>query len=398
MNSKAKGLPSAVGRARAAGLLIDFDELRVTVPAQEDAGPIIGQAYAQLSKVPGQALTDDYSVANAVLTFRSTAAERAAMQASLRQLQPFLNDLRRAAQRPRLSVNRAEWWNDDAPYSQTSVLSLGVLVLAAQALMAGEGHRLAEAESALRTAVRLMRLMDSERTGIAGRRRQWAEIRIQRAVVRTVQFNVDNPEAVRFLSEMQTALGPVPSVKWTLAGDLALALESIRRRKPEPVEQLPMADAVKGMARAELIDVYTETYLTMPDDPSDLAGIQHAFEQMEKESYEHPIYGAYARGFPDTLFTLKDVITRRRLAKIAQLILADRARGQMPTRLPDLGRDAIDPHSGKPFGFIRNDREVRVYSVGRDGLDDKGLESPPLRAGFQTRDVVFAIPLPGHRR
>ncbi|MGV3616664.1 MAG: hypothetical protein ACO1SV_15155 [Fimbriimonas sp.] len=393
VSGRAGGLPSAFERARGAGLAVTLTDLHRKVPPEEDALPAVERALATFRGLPQESLQELYELGNLVLSFEADASQKDRLRARIREASPALEALQQAAALPKLAVKEPEVRFDPRPQTPGEVIGLGVLLFSVEALLAGEEHDLAQAEKALERGRALLPHLEAEWTYPAYRRRAWAEIRLQRALVRIVQENAQRPEADALLQKFQGELGPVPSVKTALAGDLALALDAIARRKEEDVEQLPLADAFKDMGRADIVGIFTRAVERMPAAPGDLRGIEATLEKMEEEADDAPIYGGYAKGYRSILSSLKDVVTRRRLAKCATAILAEVRQGKIPDRLPDLGDDSIDPHNGKPFHYRREVERLVVYSVGRDTLDDKGLERPPRRLGVQTRDVVFALPI-----
>ncbi|MFT7640139.1 MAG: hypothetical protein ACI9G1_001878 [Pirellulaceae bacterium] len=57
-----------------------------------------------------------------------------------------------------------------------------------------------------------------------------------------------------------------------------------------------------------------------------------------------------------------------------------RKRGELPKQLQQLVPEfmdsvPIDPFAGMPLRYVADDKEIRVYSIGRDGVDDGGVES-----------------------
>jgi hypothetical protein len=77
-----------------------------------------------------------------------------------------------------------------------------------------------------------------------------------------------------------------------------------------------------------------------------------------------------------------------------------RAEGRWPRSLQELvpkwmAAAPLDPFTGKPMAFLVDDEGVVVYSVGVDGRDDGGVETPEMNDGVSSRngspDVVFRV-------
>lgn len=396
VTGRAGGLPTAYEEARSAGLAISINDLRRKVDPKEDALPAVLRAADEFAKVPD--IEEMQRLGYTVLSFEANERQKRRLRDAMQESAPALEALREAGQYAKMSVLEPEIRFDPRPFPPGDVLNFGALLFAAEALMAGERGDLPRARQALSQGRALLPLMESEKTYPSFNNRAWAEINLQRALVRIVQENIDRPESVELLRDFQTQIGPLPSVRSALAGDLALSLDAISRRKEEEVEQLPLADAFKDMGRADIVGIFRRAVQRMPDDPEGLAEIDAALNKMEDEAEEAPIYGGYAKGYRSILLSLKDIVTRRRLAKTVLAILDELHRGEIPSQVPDLGKDSIDPHSGKPFRIRRTANRLIVYSLGRDNLDDEGRERPPLRLGLQTRDVVFGIPLSPNQR
>jgi hypothetical protein len=396
VSERAGGLPSATQRAKAAGLALTVADLRRKVPPDRDALPAVLRAGQHLALLPDAGET--YRLGETVLSFEATPEQKARMVDAAHRAEPVLRALREAAQYPDMSVPEPEIRFDPRPQPPSDILNFGVLLFSAEALLAGERGDLEAAQRALDLGRGLLPLMEAEKTYPTFRARCWSEIRLQRALVRVVQANIDRPEAVEMLRHFQQKLGPLPSVRTALAGDLALSLDAISRRKEEDVEQLPLADAFKDMGRADVVAIFTRAVERMPEDPADLAKVDTVLTQMEEEADDAPIYGGYAKGYRTILQSLKDVMTRRRLAQTVLAMIDQIRQGEIPGEIPDLGANRIDPHNGESFRLKQRNNRLVVYSVGRDGLDDDGREHPPLRLKVQTRDVVFAVPLSPNER
>ncbi len=68
-----------------------------------------------------------------------------------------------------------------------------------------------------------------------------------------------------------------------------------------------------------------------------------------------------------------------------------KANGHFPQSLKDAGLEPHDPFAGGPVKLLIGDGRVIVYSVGRDRLDDQGVERTEMRVGDDFRRDVSAI-------
>jgi hypothetical protein len=76
------------------------------------------------------------------------------------------------------------------------------------------------------------------------------------------------------------------------------------------------------------------------------------------------------------------------------------AEGRWPRSLEELvpkwlPEAPIDPFTGKPLAYRVDDEGVVIYSVGVDGQDDGGVETPEVKDSVSSRngqpDVVFRV-------
>ena len=85
-------------------------------------------------------------------------------------------------------------------------------------------------------------------------------------------------------------------------------------------------------------------------------------------------------GVSKTIEATQSGASRRHLLRIAvEGACEPRIGGKWPATWPALG-DSIDPFSGKPFRLIATEKEILIYGVGRDRVDD---------GGHPTKDETF---------
>ena len=77
-----------------------------------------------------------------------------------------------------------------------------------------------------------------------------------------------------------------------------------------------------------------------------------------------------------------DAVARRRLLLTECRLLQYRvAHHSLPAKLPDNGRDSIDPFSGRPFIYRPKGDGFLIYSLGRNRRDDGGVGGRNLTEG-----------------
>jgi hypothetical protein len=393
VSSRARALPSVYAQAREAGLAVSLEDLKRVAREDEDAAPSLERAIDSLRASDPQTIGQLSREGNAILGFRASPLDERCFRLRVEQLEEFVSEMNRAADLPDRSVDRPEVRFDRRSITPGEALSLAVMIHAAEAILKAERGDIAGSVDRLDRGLRTLRLLREEPSFQNFGRQVWSEIRLQRAAVRLVQENKDRTEAWDALRSLQADLGPVPSARAALAADLALALDAIRKRKEEAIEQLPLADAFKDMGRADIVRIFIDTVRDLPDASEDYETVERVLQSMNARAEDAPIYGGYARGYESMAFALRDVVTRRRLVRCA-LAFHDRPDSAPDEIVAALGADGVDPHSGEPLKTRVEGDTVVFYSVGRDRLDDGGREEPPERMGVQTRDVIFAVPRP----
>jgi len=79
----------------------------------------------------------------------------------------------------------------------------------------------------------------------------------------------------------------------------------------------------------------------------------------------------------------------RRIAKVALAALGQRLQtGNLPTTIPLLGKDSIDPFTGSLFIYKVDGENFTIYSIGKDKIDDHGRSA--FEAFGRGYDVVQA--------
>ncbi len=204
-------------------------------------------------------------------------------------------------------------------------------------------------------------------------------------------------------------------IKWSMAGELIMsrvAIQKLRSRTelfghggnfmeddgfatgpppPDPIDRITFGDpAVRRMLEVKYLELWRKSYEQMPSSNTDWKGIQDAMATVEK-SLENddsalnylnqtlfPLFGQFANSAG--LFQ-----TRHRLSLLAIRLLQDRPSG-LPNDLSKYGNLAIDPMDGKPMRYDRKGDGFKIWSVGRDEVDDKGVKYYP-GTGMRNQNV-----------
>ncbi|MBC8065144.1 MAG: hypothetical protein H7Y17_09965 [Chlorobia bacterium] len=201
------------------------------------------------------------------------------------------------------------------------------------------------------------------------------------------------------------------NLKWSLAGEVIMGriyIQSLRKwndamwmdseggyetepSRPDPIDRMTLGDpSVRRMFEAKYLELWRKAHEQMPKSNSDWKGIGKAMATIEKtlendnsaENYLnqilYPVFGQFANAAG--LFQ-----ARYRLSLLSIRLLQDRVRG-LPTDLTRYGQLAIDPMDGKPIRYIRKGGGFKIWSVGRDEVDNKGAKYYP-GSGMSNQNV-----------
>ena len=83
---------------------------------------------------------------------------------------------------------------------------------------------------------------------------------------------------------------------------------------------------------------------------------------------------------------VRDEAMWRTKAGLAKVLLYKQEHGAYPSTLDEAGVTDTDPFTGKPLLYVRKPDEVRVYSVGLDGVDNHGMRSSERPTGSHHTD------------
>jgi hypothetical protein len=137
---------------------------------------------------------------------------------------------------------------------------------------------------------------------------------------------------------------------------------------------------------------YVKYHKALPADPEDIGAMSEAAGAIDHELAAHDKelrYGLASMLMPSLggfTFTFAADIARRRTVGCLLDALSTTPR---PTRLVTRGKTAIDPFTGAPLIIRSNPKEIVIYSVGQDKIDDGGDIST---GGI--KDIIAAYPRP----
>jgi len=93
---------------------------------------------------------------------------------------------------------------------------------------------------------------------------------------------------------------------------------------------------------------------------------------------------------------LVETDARLRLASLQLLLRKSGPAASLPARLAEVGSMYFDPFTG--FPMLCSPTQRKLYSVGKDGLDDGGDPTFDISVPFVVADVPLALPSHSTRR
>lgn len=206
------------------------------------------------------------------------------------------------------------------------------------------------------------------------------------------------------LAEVRTMLESLPGefdIKWSLAGELVMSrifiqtlrdwnqlygfdgsLEGNDASTPDPIDRLTLGDpAVRRMFEGQYLQLWRKAHEKMPKSNSDWRAIQATLNSLEMsvekdnsaQNYLNKVLFPVFSQFANSAGLYQ---SRHRLALLAVRLLQDRPQG-LPAGLSKYGNLAIDPMDGKPIRYDRKGGGFKIWSVGRDEIDNNGVKFYP---------------------
>ncbi|AIE84997.1 hypothetical protein [Fimbriimonas ginsengisoli] len=218
------------------------------------------------------------------------------------------------------------------------------------------------------------------------------------ALQRVIEDHRDNPAFVSEALKTVKQFGSLPDFRRAMMGELVLGRASIRGLNGSADLQMtgePHAEPnrwekaffqspqVQGAFDAKLVEAYRKMIEALPKDPSQWEkSYQVAVERGRAVEADHSIANTLNQiimpVFEQAAQSVGQALMRRRLAITTLKLLDEKAHKRaFPRLLPNFGDDRIDPFSGKPLHYLREDSGFLLYSVGKDRVDDGGAGRDP---------------------
>ena len=222
-----------------------------------------------------------------------------------------------------------------------------------------------------------------------------------------------NEAVIAGLDRVLDALGPLPSARRASIADVPQTLVGLRSihtwtdvvrlsgssdswNHSGPVDKFLISnpDFMKAV-EAKYLRTMVKFVRRIPADPDDLKGFRAAGESADFDAMSDTsltgrvaliVYPILAR-LPVFVASLH---AHENLDAVAAKLLAIRASGRpLPDVLPDFGKISIDPMDGKKLHYQRIGQGFKLYAIGRDLVDHRGIPRPRNPVHGQEYDDVL---------
>lgn len=224
----------------------------------------------------------------------------------------------------------------------------------------------------------------------------------------TIQTGQDDPKYVETAGRVLNNMPPLPTIDHILRSEFVAdrwinknlrdfeksrGVEPPKDLKDQLYQDLRRSRVVGIYRHAKAVSSWRKIFENKPSDPNDWKGYVSDIDKNWDTGYAGMLdrdNGLEYRSELDMLLTFwASTLANRRLAETSLAILmASQQTGRIPTKLPALGDQSIDPFSGKPFIYVPKNGKFLLYSVGPDGKDNGG--SPAWTNG----EYDIAMPSP----
>lgn len=206
----------------------------------------------------------------------------------------------------------------------------------------------------------------------------------------------DDPVQLGKVKSMLGNVQPLPDLRHCFAGEFVLGRESLKSINKgsdlaamtgdpsleRDLQRLPLGNpSVKRMFEANHSEAWRRIFERMPKDGRDWKAMNEVMVSEGKriendKSIDNILNRILFPVFDQACLAFGKQQAERKLAMLATQLLIDRPRG-LPNDLRRYGDLAIDPLSGKLFGYRVKGRGFLLWSVGRDLQDNGGVVRSP---------------------
>lgn len=406
-----RSVESDLAAIRKMGVATTSKELQELLPRHgQNAAPIYEKAIKKFRNLSPEEEKLKKEVYDGIVRASSPAEKQKAYLAE-RKLQHLLEPFREAAKMQRCVLPAMQVGTRDSDMAVTEDLQeIGEgcrMMLENVMCLSDTGHPLEAMDDVVsieHIAGQLMSLPNylAQLIGIGCEMKAFGSLR------HVLRAHGTDPRVVLRAQEFVNSLPPPASLRNAYAGSFMIDLDGInelgkyhdaryRSDTPGYAERLSRTQPGIQHIRAKYVKAWRKVFELLPEDTADWSASTKAFNTADplfssdwvaQNAYQSGAHIFKEKEFSCHLWT--DRIAVRRMATLC-VNLADLKikHGAFPSTLPDLGKNSIDPYSGRLFHYRLRGAGFLLYSVGQDRVDDNGKTG--YVSSSSNRDVPFDL-------
>lgn len=388
-------LPETVAKLKSLGAAVEPADLDPSppIPSGQNAAHVLNPLIEEFKKLKGEKFYKDGSKAVSEASRQRIPPENdPAIVAMLDRLEPFLQRVDKVYWSKRLHFERDWTLGANVMFPEYAYLKEIARLEADRSRIAVKAGDHKKSLAALRTCFALSNLLSQEPTLIAA---------LVTVSIHTIGYVAlenhltrfrNNTDALREALAMLRSFSGSFSLKRALDGDIVMSRQFIK--SPSSFEMLNSGDfqtdrdrllaialkdpAVRRMYEVRYLELWSKAFEKLPADHSDWRGVQNALTVIDSELQKPATADTYLNQvlfpvFAQFPLAAGEMQARHRLAILATMLLLDRP-GGLPAELKKYGQFAVDPMDGKPVRYIRKGDGFKIWSIGKDLVDDGGVK------------------------
>lgn len=385
------------------------------IPPGENAAELLNSLIEELKKAKEQPFYKEGNKAVGDLSANHLWPEDdPVVVAMVEQLKPFLQKTDQIQDKSRLDFSRD--WSKGAAllFPELAYLKEIAKLQSYRSRIAAKVGDHQTSLQALRTTFALYRLCAEEPTIIAA----LVAIAIHSIGYSALEFHLEHfrnnegalEETLKMLEAIPESIDlrrplygeVVMTRQWfrSLADSATIGAEAGYLSDSETALSIAMRDPqVREMFEVRYLQLWVKAFHAMPTDSRNWREVQKAGTVIDRELEKtltadtylnqmlFPVLGQY----PQAAGAMQ---ARQRLAILGTRLLLDRPKG-LPSQLTRYGRAAFDPLDGLPMRYIRKGNGFKIWSIGKDLVDDGGKKYwRNARMSSQETDEVLMFDYP----
>jgi hypothetical protein len=306
----------------------------------------------------------------------------------LEQLQPVISSWRDAARQPKLDFHR-NWEEGPRMALDFDDIRSGVIMLVGDADRRDRLGHTHDGTLEFQDAARLAALPDRDPTLVGCIMANACEAIVESALEASLWRSRIVPGISERVKSVIAAMGPLPSLRHALSGELVLERQEISvlantnfrdwagRGGMTASLRLSKLETVRVAYDGRLLESWRVLFGSLPRDESDMKGTGHALANWEEwldrqTDWSFDFVHIVSPDYSGLAMSLKMQLSLRRVLTTLSELLELKAAGKQFGGELSATPDHMDPFTDKPLHVRAKPGGWMVYSVGPDGVDQDG--------------------------